>query len=132
MFSTYRTTGDIISIGASVLCAVHCVLLPMLVSTLPLFGIEILENIWLEISTIMLSALAGGWAIWNGYKKFHRSSKWVWWFCMGFMSMLAGNFLQVEWQEMLMKSAGAIGIVIAHIGNLRYSKHHRCVNPLTK
>lgn len=124
--SRYRSVGDIISISASVLCTVHCILLPLFLTTLPLFDIELLENLWLEIATVAVSAIAGGWAIWRGYRHFHHQLQWVAWFGIGFLLMVSGNFVPAEWMEMTLKAIGALFITIGHVGNLKQSKHQHC------
>lgn len=124
--SPYRSTADLISVGASLLCTIHCILLPLVLTTLPLFGVELLENFWLELGTVAISAVAGGWALWRGYRHFHGQLSWLWWFAAGFGLMVAGNFATLKWVEMLLKGLGAVGIAVAHIGNVRRSRHERC------
>ncbi len=123
---TYRSTADLISLGASLLCTIHCIVLPLLIGTLPLFGIELLENFWLELATVAVSGVAGSWALWRGYRHFHGQQRWLWWFAAGFGLMVAGNFVALEWVEMLLKGMGAVGVAVAHIGNVRRSRHGGC------
>lgn len=127
--ASYRGRLDLLSMGASLLCAIHCVALPVFFSTLPLMGIELMENIWLELLTIAISMLAGGWAIWRAYRHHHGI---VWMpvsFVAGVLLMVAGNFVQVEWVEMLTKALGAVVLVAVHIINWKKSvasghQHH--------
>jgi hypothetical protein len=63
---------DKLGIGASLLCAIHCALLPVLFTTLPLMGIELLENEQVELGFILFSLVVGCFALYNGYKKHHR------------------------------------------------------------
>ena len=44
-----------LGVSAAVACAIHCALLPLFISTLPLFGINILDNIYFEAG-MMLTA----------------------------------------------------------------------------
>lgn len=44
---------------ASTLCAIHCVFVPLLFSTLPLWGIGFLANQWVEILMIVVSVFLG-------------------------------------------------------------------------
>jgi len=121
--SNYRSRWDAISIGASLACAVHCVLLPVIFTTLPLFGIEILENIYLEIVTIVVSMGVGGWALWKGYRRMHHNIAIVILFLVGLVFMIAGNFFSSENIEMSTKMIGAVLIITAHIRNWKQCKY---------
>jgi hypothetical protein len=122
----YRALGDVLSMSASAVCTLHCILLPLVVTTLPLFGFELLENIWLEIATLLVSAVAGGWAIWRGFRHYGAPVRWMIWFGAGFACMLLGNWAAAGWVEMTLKGIGAALIVVAHIGNLRHCRHAPC------
>ena len=63
---------DKVGIGASLLCAIHCALLPVLFTTLPLMGVELLENEQVELGFILFSLVVGCFALYNGYKKHHH------------------------------------------------------------
>lgn len=121
--SAYQQKWDMISIGASLACMVHCVLLPVLFTTLPLFGIEILENIWLELLTIAVSMAVGGWALWKGYRHTHGRAVVLAWFAAGMLLMIAGNFTGGGPWEMAAKLAGAVLIITAHIRNWKWSRN---------
>ena len=40
---------DALGIAASVACAIHCAVLPLLMSSLPILGINIINNVFFEI-----------------------------------------------------------------------------------
>ncbi len=122
--SNYRSRWDVIGIGASLACALHCVLLPVVFTTLPLFGIELLENIYLEIATILVSVSAGGWALWKGYRKIHHHISIVLLFLVGLVLMISGNFFSSESLHMSAKLIGAVLIITAHIRNWRQSRYY--------
>jgi hypothetical protein len=123
MKSFYHAKWDAIGIGASLLCAVHCVFLPVLFTTLPLFGIEILENAYLEAATLLVSMAAGGWAIWRGYTKLHHKKALVIQFLMGLALLILGNCFHHAPMEIPLKIAGAMLIIVAHIRNWRACSH---------
>ena len=122
----YKTFGDWVGISASVLCTIHCVLLPLLVTTLPVFGIEVLENFWLEIALLALTAIIGGWAIYRGFKNYNASAKWLWWFGFGMLALTLGNFVENELLEYGLKITATIAIVRAHYGNIIHCKNNDC------
>jgi len=120
---------DKISIGASAACAVHCVLLPLVFTTLPFLGIELMENIFLELATTGISLLIGGWAIWKGYKKHHRNKLILMLFIMGIVLLVTGNLFHAESIEMSLKFSGATLLITAHIYN--WQKSRLCSNSKT-
>ncbi|PSL23766.1 MerC domain-containing protein [Chitinophaga ginsengisoli] len=115
----YQVKWDAIGIGASLACAVHCVLLPVIFTTFSLFGVEILENVFLEVLTVLVSMTAGGWAIWRGYIRLHRQKAVLVYFATGLLLMVAGNFVSAVSLEMGLKIIGAILVITAHIKNWR-------------
>jgi hypothetical protein len=126
MNGTYQIKLDLISSLAALLCALHCVALPLFFSTLPLFGIEIIENLWLEFGTILISILVGGSAVYKGYSKFHKSMWIVSLFLFGMLFMVIGNFNHVHTSEYILKITGAVLLLICHIANWKKSHQKSC------
>lgn len=121
----YRAKLDAIGIGASLACAIHCILLPVFFTTLPFLGIEWLENSTLEIITVSISLLVGSLALLNGYRKHHRYIWPVLVFIIGIGCMLFANIAPVsEHMEMTLKFFGAGLIITAHGFNWKYCR--RC------
>ncbi|MBA2746430.1 MAG: MerC domain-containing protein [Flavisolibacter sp.] len=54
---------DKIGVAVSLGCLVHCVVLPLFVTSLSLAGLEIMSNLWIEIMMIVIAASAGSYAI---------------------------------------------------------------------
>lgn len=50
---------DKLGVGVSLLCAVHCAALPLIISSLPLLGLKIFGNPLIETSIILLSLIIG-------------------------------------------------------------------------
>jgi len=61
-----------LGVSATVACAIHCALLPLFISTLPLFGINLLDNIYFEAGMILIALLIGGLTLLHGYRKHHH------------------------------------------------------------
>lgn len=120
MNTEYRSRWDIIGIGASIACAIHCILLPIIFTTVTLFGIEFIENPYMEALTIIISMSAGSWALLRDYK--HKSRGIILTFLFGLTLMITGNFLHGAATEILFKLSGSALVVYAHLKNLRYSK----------
>lgn len=125
----YSGKWDKLSVGVSLVCAIHCVVLPVFFSTLTLFEIELMENPVIEFSTIVLSVGAGGWAVWKGYRKFHRRFSIVLVFLIGLLLMTLGNAIENELSEQIVKFFGVVIIITAHYLNWRKSNHCELCKP---
>jgi len=110
---------DKVGIGASLLCAIHCALLPVLFTTLPLMGVELLENEQVELGFILFSLVVGCFALYNGYKKHHHKKLPLLLFITGISLLFFANFFLEGGTETIVKMAGAAVIVCAHIINWR-------------
>ncbi|MBA2329047.1 MAG: MerC domain-containing protein [Flavisolibacter sp.] len=117
----YSAKADAISMGLSFVCLLHCIILPLFLTSIPFLGIEVLENKSLELLTILLSLLIGGYAIKRGYTRFHRNKYVVVLFAAGISLMMLSNFL-IYSAEVWLKLSGGLVIFIAHIQNFNYSK----------
>lgn len=126
MQSTYTLKNDLFSSAAAILCAVHCLILPIFFTTLPLFGVEIIENFWLELSAIVISIIAGGYAIFKGYFHYHKSKWIVIFFCLGIILLISGNFTATASSEYLLKIIGALALITSHIANWKKSHTKNC------
>lgn len=67
-----KINWDALGIATSVACAIHCAVLPLLLSSLPIFGINIIENVAFEYGMIVLAAAIGAYALYHGYRKHHH------------------------------------------------------------
>ena len=102
---------DKIGISASLLCAVHCALLPVLFTTLPLFGVELLENSNVELGFIFFSLIVGSITLYDGYKKHHHKVLPLMLFIVGILLLFFANFFLEETSETIVKMVGASLII---------------------
>ncbi len=72
-FMKFRINWDALGITASVACAIHCALLPLFLSSLPLFGVNIIHNLAFEAGMVLLAFCIGTYSFYHGYKKHHHS-----------------------------------------------------------
>lgn len=63
---------DALGIATSIACAIHCAVLPLLLSSLPLFGINIINNNGFEVGMILLAFAIGVFSLRSGYRHHHR------------------------------------------------------------
>jgi hypothetical protein len=110
---------DAIGISASLACAIHCALLPLFFSSLPLLGINILHNYQFEFGMILVSFAIGAYSLYHGYKKHHHSFKPIVLFSLGIAIMFSRMIFR-EIELYLLFPAAAL-IIYAHVNN-----HKRC------
>ena len=113
----HKISPDKLGISASIACAVHCAVLPLFLSSLSLFGFDILHNKIFEYSMIGLAGLIGCSALYHGYKKHHHKKLPLIIFISGFLLLAFKEvFLSLE---IILLVPAAILIITAHVLNLR-------------
>ena len=117
-----RINWDALGISASLACAIHCAVLPMVYSSLPLFGVNIIDNVFFEYFMIALAFGIGAFSLWHGYKKHHHSLLPLAVFSLGMMLLLAKQIWH-QYQIPLLVLA-VILIVTAHFRNYRMCRVH--------
>jgi hypothetical protein len=122
MAVSYKGRLDAISVGLSFVCLLHCVLLPAVVAALPVFGIEMLGNLYIELLLLLLALPIGGMAILKSYRQFHRKAALPWLFVTGAVVMISANFFGGA-VEPVLKISGAAFITAAHVVNWKLSKN---------
>lgn len=118
----FRINWDALGISASLACAIHCALLPLLLSSLPVFGVNILHNLKFEIIMILMALVIGFFAFWHGYKKHHHSLLPLLTFAVGLL-FLSAKLIWPAYEFWLVLIALLL-IVSAHLRNYRYCRLH--------
>src|SRR5687768_18009218 len=95
---------DLLGITASLACAIHCAILPLLLSSLPLFGMELIDNTGFEYLMILLTLIIGIVSLWHGYRRHHHSVIPILLFSAGIMLLFAKQVWH-EYQFMLLPFA---------------------------
>ncbi|SHL86540.1 MerC mercury resistance protein [Chitinophaga jiangningensis] len=117
-----RLNLDVLGIGTSVLCAVHCALLPLLISALPLLGLHFTGHGLLEYCLLSVSFLAGCLALGRGFWYRHRWVLPLLLFGIGFVCLVAGHFIPLfHAYEGWIIALGAGLLVAAHWLNIRHT-----------
>lgn len=122
-----KLNWDALGIGTSILCAIHCALLPVLMTTLPVFGINIIHNIFFEWSMIVLAFAVGSYSLFHGYIKHHRSPVPVLLFSTGFIFLVLKQFFVPY--EIPFLIIAVILIISAHFYNYRLCHRSKCSSP---
>jgi MerC mercury resistance protein. len=117
-----KINWDTFGISASLACAVHCALLPLFLTSLPLFGINIIHNQGFEYGMILLSFCVGIVALYHGWRKHHHSIKPILIFSTGMAFLLAKQYWH-RWEVLLLIPA-VILIVSGHLLNFKSCRVH--------
>jgi hypothetical protein len=122
IISNRKINWDALGIAASVACAIHCALLPLILTSLPLFGINIINNLSFELFMILLAFCVGAYSLYHGWKKHHH--RWLPFiiFSSG-MLFLFGKQVWHEYQLFFLIPAVSF-IVTAHYLNYSFCRAH--------
>lgn len=118
MFS--KINWDFLGITASVLCAIHCAVLPLLLASLPVLGINIIHNSYFEYGMILLAFLIGSWALLHGFRRHHRRLTPLLLFTGGLSLLVAKQVWHAY--ELRFLPFAVVLIVGAHLLNYRLSR----------
>jgi hypothetical protein len=121
-----KLNWDAAGIATSILCAIHCALLPLVLTSLPLMGLNIIHNGTFEWVMIGLAFLIGAYSLSHGYRKHHHSLKPIGLFAFGFFFLAAKQFTTYH---LVFLSIAVIGMISAHYLNFRLCHKSKCADP---
>lgn len=78
--------------SAALICAIHCALFPLLISSLPLLGISIFNNIFFELGMILVAFFIGSISLWHGYRRHHHRPVAFIFFTAGMILLVINQF----------------------------------------
>ena len=125
-FMNIKINWDALGIAASLACAIHCALLPLVFTSLPIFGVNIIENIAFEVAMVCLAFVIGMYSLYHGWKKHHHSIIPILIFIVAFIFLVAKLFFVAYENWLLFPAVG--GIIIAHITNYKSCQLHNHAN----
>jgi UPF0716 family protein affecting phage T7 exclusion len=118
----FKINWDAFGIATSVACAIHCAVLPLILSSLPLFGINIIENQGFELLMIGLAFVVGVYSLYHGRKKHHHSYTPLLLFSAGIVLMVVKSISQSHALWLLIPAVAAV--IAAHFLNYRLCRVH--------
>ncbi|MFN9115680.1 MAG: MerC domain-containing protein [Bacteroidota bacterium] len=119
---SFKINWHTLGISASIICAIHCALAPLLISTLPLFGVNIIENLWFELILLLVAFLIGVITLWHGYRKHHQKKGPLLLFSFGMICFILHQFYESDDGILLLIIPGVIAIITAHLLNYHYCR----------
>jgi uncharacterized membrane protein YfcA len=119
---------DALGFSASTLCAIHCAVTPLLLTALPLLGLNFLAHPAIETTMLVLSLLIGVASLAQGYFKHHQQWHALLLLAAGFAVIFAGHWVLPEADEEWFTPLGAGTVAIAHLVNWRLCRQCRLCN----
>jgi hypothetical protein len=115
-----RISADIIGIGTSIACAIHCAVLPLFLTGLSVFGVNIIHNFWFETGMILLAGVVGFYSLRHGFARHHHSPVPFLLFVAGMLFLFAKQYWHVY--ELFLLPFAVILIISAHIFNFHFTR----------
>ena len=115
-----RVNWDGLGVITAVACAVHCALLPLFLTSLPLFGINIIRNIFFEAGMITLAFGIGSYSLYHGFKRHHHNILPLLIFSLGFVCLVSKEFITLYETWLLIPAV--LFIISAHFLNYYFCR----------
>ncbi len=118
-----RPNLDIWGSIASLTCAIHCSILPIVLSFGILSGWSWLENEWIDFGFILISLFLVTWSLGSGYRSVHHIKTPLIIAICGFAIFAIGHFLFHE-LEIYLSTIGGLLITYSHYKNWKLNQEH--------
>jgi hypothetical protein len=109
---------DRLGVWLTSLCALHCLLLPILIPLAPLVASSFVAEVWFERVILSGSILVGFAALFIGFHKYHRQLYPIYSLVLGALIYWNKDIFGEQYEPITI-AIGALLIVIAHLANLR-------------
>ncbi|MCX6352317.1 MAG: MerC domain-containing protein [Bacteroidetes bacterium] len=108
----------------SIICGIHCLLMPFVVTLLPLAGSSFFINPMFEITLVVLSAMVSGLIVFRDAKKYHGNYKLLLLIVAGFALILSSHFV-FDRQSIIISLMGPVMVLTALYFNWQlHKKYH--------
>ena len=116
---------DKVGFFLSLLCAVHCASMPLLVAVIPLMGAGFLHNPILELILLSTTVVIAGVILIKDYLQTHKSLIPILLLLAGVAAKLSGIFIFGQQYEPVIITSGAAFVLLAYLANWRLRAAHR-------
>jgi hypothetical protein len=118
----FRINWEALGIAASVACAIHCALMPLIITSLPLIGAGFLKSLAFELALLLLAFAMGFYSLWHGYRRHHHRSVTLLLFSTGMLFFLLHQLVHISHSVLFFILPGIILILTAHYLNFRFCR----------
>lgn len=117
-----KINWDALGVTASLACAIHCAVLPLIFTSLPFLGIDIISSKIFEFGMIGLAFAIGVIALSHGYRKHHHRLYPIIFFSAGISVLLVKEAMADI--EIPLSIVAVVLIISAHYLNYRLCRGH--------
>lgn len=117
---------DFLGFLASMLCAIHCAALPLILTISTLSGLSFLANHAIEFVFLGISAVIATWSLIPAYRKHHHNYIPLLIVAIGFIFLISSRFIPHGTLEHTLTAIGGFIVAISHIVNWRLLKSCSC------
>lgn len=118
---------DRLGATGSLLCALHCALLPVVIALLPSIGLAGLLGERVEQGFVAFATLVGGYSVLSGYRR-HRLWQALLLMAPGlavlWLGVLYAPIHHSQWPHAIVMTLGGTLVGLAHLANLRMNAGH--------
>lgn len=115
-----RVNFDTLGITTTIICAIHCAILPLILTSLPIFGKDLIDNLVFEYFMIALAAAIGLYSLTHGFKRHHHAWLPILIFSFGILMLVLKQIFHDN--QLVFLIPGVSAIISAHILNLKYCR----------
>ena len=115
--STQKFDLDTVGFWASALCAVHCAIVPLLLTFSTLGGFHFLEDPLLENSMLTLAIIVALFSLLPSFLQKHQKAKPLLIAFFGFALIVWGRFTEIDVLEAINTVAGGTLVAVSHLIN---------------
>lgn len=118
-----RWNLDALGMSASTLCAIHCAVTPLVLTSLPLIGLGFLANPWFEGIMITIAFGIGLSSIFPEYFHHHHRPHAMALLATGFSVMTIGMVWGGGRYEIVLMPMGGLIVASSHVVNWRFCRY---------
>lgn len=118
----FRINWEALGIAASVACAIHCAVVPLFITSLPLFGVNIIHNVFVEVLLLGAAFVIGFSTLWHGYKKHHHHWGTLVPFSVAMALFTANQLVKFPYSSFVFVVPAVVLIITAHMLNHRFCR----------
>jgi hypothetical protein len=115
-----RVNFDTLGITTTIICAIHCALLPLVLTSLPVFGQNLVNNLAFEYLMILLAAGIGIYSLTHGFKRHHHAKGPIIVFSIGILMLLLKQVFHEH--QLFFLIPGVLAIITAHVLNIKFCR----------
>jgi MerC mercury resistance protein len=124
LMSQVKLNWDIMGMATSIACAIHCALLPLVLPSLTLLGVDLIHHPVFEWGMIALAFFVGIYALVHGYIRHHRNLLPILIFMAGFVCLVLKQFMPGNENWFLFPAV--VLIITAHYRNYKLCHKSKC------